>query len=307
MKRFLPVFFSVILVGLMTAAAEFLGESEIIFPEIAAIAVGALIVPKFSWNTSKLRILIYICICAVLGVAIVKYLPLPIWAQMTAAFILAQILLVNSKTSFAPMISAAVLPVMLQTKTPVYLISASVLTALIILCRIILEKIKFVDKNDFSPLPKPNLTVYKNLILRTILGCAIIIPALAFDFKFAVAPPLLVAFTEFSNPQSKARNKPFKAVALIFLCGFLGAAIRYILCIRLKILPLFAASILIILCVIALMKAFKMYIPPAGAIGILSLLIPENAVIWFPIQILAGTSVIMLFSMLFFKEMKSER
>ena len=40
----------------MVAAAEITGEREIIFPEITAIAMGALAAPKQVWNTSKLRL-----------------------------------------------------------------------------------------------------------------------------------------------------------------------------------------------------------------------------------------------------------
>ncbi len=302
MKKFIPILCAAVLVGGMTAAAEFFGNREIIFPEIAAIAVGALVSPKFSWNASKSRILVYISICAVLGVAIVKWLPLPIWAQMIVAFIVAQILLVNSKTSFAPMISAAVLPVMLQTETPVYIASAVILTALILLCRMVLEKADILEKNEFAPLPKPDLEVYKKVIFRTLFGSAMIVSALFTDFRFAVAPPLLVAFTEFSNPKSKARSVPIKAVALITLCGLFGAALRYALCVKWNILPLYAVAVITILCVIALMKAFSLFIPPAGAISILAMLIPDDALIMFPLQIFVGSTIIMIIAKLFFKE-----
>lgn len=298
--KLIPILCAAILVGLMTAASEYLGEREIIFPEIAAIAVGALVAPKFPWNASKPRILIFICVCAVLGVAVVRFLPLPIWAQMIFAFLSAQLLPVISKTSFAPMISAAVLPVMLQTETPVYLASAAILTALILLCRVWLERLKILDRNEFSPKLPDN--ILGNLLLRTVLGSALIIPALLFDFRFAAAPPLLVAFTEFSNPGSKVRSSPVRAVALIYLCGFSGAAVRYIFCIRLEVLPLFAASVIVMLIVILLMNAVKLFIPPAGAIAILTLLIPESAVLVYPLQIFVGTVMIMVFSKVFFKQ-----
>ncbi len=244
MKKILPIICAVALVAAMTYAAVLLDNREIIFPEIAAIAVGVLVSPQFSWNANKLRIFIYITVCAILGVAIVKWLPLPVWAQMITAFLLAQILLANSKTSFAPMISALVLPVMLQTDTVVY-------------------------------------------------------------FRFVAAPPLLVAFTEFSNPASKARIVPVKSVALITLCGLFGAALRWFFCIKLIIMPLYVTAVMTIICVILLMKAMKLYIPPAGAVSILAMLIPESSVTWFPLQIFIGASFIMLISVLFFKEKKN--
>ena len=301
-KKIIPILCAALLVGGMTFAAEFLNNREIIFPEIAAIAVGALVSPKFSWNADKPRIFAYISVCACLGVAIVKWMPLPIWAQMIIAFILAQILLVNSKTSFAPMISAAVLPVMLQTETPVYIASATILTALILLCRTALEKAETLERNEFSPIAKPNSEIYKKILLRTLFGAAMIVPAILFDFRFVVAPPLLVAFTEFSNPKSKARSTPIKAVALITLCGLVGAALRYSLCVKWEILPLYLVAAITILCVIAIMKAFGLFIPPAGAVSILAMLIPEDAVMMFPLQILAGSTIIMIIAKLFFKD-----
>lgn len=305
MKKILPIICAVALVAAMTYAAVLLDNREIIFPEIAAIAVGALVSPQFSWNANKLRIFIYITVCAILGVAIVKWLPLPVWAQMITAFLLAQILLASSKTSFAPMISALVLPVMLQTDTVVYIISAMTLTTLILLCRAAFEKGKILEKNEFLPLPKPRWNEYGNILMRTLFAAAMIVPAVMLDFRFVAAPPLLVAFTEFSNPASKARIVPVKSVALITLCGLFGAALRWFFCIKLIIMPLYVTAVMTIICVILLMKAMKLYIPPAGAVSILAMLIPESHVIWFPLQIFIGASFIMLISVLFFKEKKN--
>ena len=113
MKKIIPIGMAMVIVTLMTAAACLLGNKEIIFPEIAAIAVGGLIAPKMVWNTNKRRILFFITLCAVLGVGIVRYVPLPLWMQMAMAFFISQIIFIYSGTSFAPMISAIVLPVML--------------------------------------------------------------------------------------------------------------------------------------------------------------------------------------------------
>lgn len=302
MKKILPIICTMLLVAGMTAAAVLLDNREIIFPEIAAIAVGALAAPNFSWNANKPRIFAYISVCAVLGVLIVRFLPLSVWAQMIIAFLFAQVLLINSKTSFAPMISALVLPVMLQTDTPIYIISAMVLTALILLCRAGLEKARVFEPNAFTALPRPRFSEYKNVLLRTLFAAVLIVPAVMLDFRFAAAPPLLVAFTEFSNPKSKARSIPVKTVALISLCGSLGASLRYAFVIKWKLLPLYAVSAIIILCAIMLMNMLKLYIPPAGAISILAVLIPESAVLWFPLEILVGTTFVMLVAKLFFKE-----
>ena len=116
-KNQLLLLMTIPIVTVMTAAACLLNNKEIIFPEIAAIAAGGLMAPNLAWNMDKKRILLFILLCAVLGVGIVILIPLPLWAQMSLAFLLAQILYLCSGTTFAPMLSAAVLPVMLQTDT----------------------------------------------------------------------------------------------------------------------------------------------------------------------------------------------
>lgn len=69
------VLFTALIITCMTAASEGLREPEVIFPEIAAIATGALLAPRLVWKVNKKRIFGYIMLCAVLGMAIVRYCP----------------------------------------------------------------------------------------------------------------------------------------------------------------------------------------------------------------------------------------
>ena len=50
------------------------------------------------------------------------------------------------------------------------------------------------------------------------------------------------------------------------------------------------------------MKQMAMFIPPAGAVSILAMLIPEQAVLWFPVQITVGAALMMSMAILFFKK-----
>ena len=290
-KEMVPVCMAVAIVAVMTAAAELLGEKEIIFPEIAAVAAGGLVAPKLVWNTNKRRILLFIMICAVLGVGIVRYVPLPLWAQMAAAFLVSQIIFIYSGTTFAPMISAIVLPVMLQTETAVYLASAFLLTALILLFRLLLEKQGVLEEIE-----------YKNVALRVLVASVVIFAAVSLDAKFVVAPPLLVAFTEFSKPSCGARKRPVKAVALTGGSALIGAVFRYVFCIQFGIVPLYLAAAATMLAVLLVMKKLGMFLPPAGAVSILAMLIPEGAVLWFPVQITIGAVVAMGAALLIFRE-----
>lgn len=147
---------TLLIITFMVGISETLNDREIIFPEIAAIAVGAFIAPTFAWNTNYKRIFVLICISAVIGVLIVKFLPIPIAFQAVIAFALAQMIFINSGTSFAPMISAMVLPILLQTSSIVYIISAISLTLLILIIRFILEKSGISETISFKTAPLAN-------------------------------------------------------------------------------------------------------------------------------------------------------
>lgn len=236
---------------------------------------------------------------AVAGVLTVRYIKVGLYLEILIAFVFAQILFMLSGTTFAPMISAIVLPVMMQTESFIYPIAAFLLTIAVVLFRRFLLKVKIRDKEDFQSV---NLHAKSDVIdtaVRTICVAVVGFFAIWSGFKFAIAPPLLVAFTEFSRPKNKARNKPVKTVLLITVCAFVGTVSRYVLNMTLG-LPLTVAALTATTIMLVIVYCTKMYIPPAGALTILSMIIPSENVLLYPLQILVGTAVIMLISRLLF-------
>lgn len=297
-KKSVPIVMSVLLVGLMVFASTVLGEREIIFPEIAAIAVGAMISPKMTWNVSKPRIFICIVICAVCGMLIVRFLPLPVWSQMIVGYVIAQAVLIVSKTSFAPMISAMVLPIMLQTTAPIYIVSAVILTAFILLCRIILEKAKIAEPSRYEKPVQIDKSDIMRLLIRSLLASTVITAGILTGWGFIAAPPLLVAFTELSGVKCPERKRLLAIPAIITLGAVIGTGFRYLFTIMMG-LPLWLSAMAAILAVILLMRGVKMYIPPAGAIAILAMLIPESTIMLFPLEILIGICVLTILARIF--------
>lgn len=235
LKNALPYVLTLILVGIMTFVAEILGEWEIIFPEITALAIGYMVTQRQGWKVNDSRMIALIAICAVA----------------------------------------------------------------VVLFRRFLLKVKIRDKEDFQSV---NLHAKSDVIdtaVRTICVAVVGFFAIWSGFKFAIAPPLLVAFTEFSRPKNKARNKPVKTVLLITVCAFVGAVSRYVLNMTLG-LPLTVAALTATAIMLVIVYCTKIYIPPAGALTILSMIIPSESVLLYPLQILVGTAVIMLISRLLF-------
>ena len=275
LKNALPYVLTLILVGIMTFVAEILGEGEIIFPEITALAIGYMVTQKQGWKVNDSRMIALIAICAVAGVLTVRYIKVGLYLEILIAFVFAQILFMFSGTTFAPMISAIVLPVMMQTESFIYPIAAFLLTIAVVLFRRFLLKVKIRDKEDFQSV---NLHAKSDVIdtaVRTICVAVVGFFAILSGFKFAIAPPLLVAFTEFSRPKNKARNKPG---LLITVCAFVGAVSRYVLNMTLG-LPLTVAALTATAIMLVIVYCTKMYIPPAGALTILSMIIPRESVL----------------------------
>lgn len=298
-KNIIPYISTLLLVGLMVGIAELLNEKEIIFPEITALAVGYMVAQKRSWKVNGKRMLLLITICVTVGVLIVRYSRLTLFPQMIIAFSFAQILFMFSGTTFAPFVSAIVLPVMMQTKSFIYPISAVVLTILVIAFHQLFLKMKIREDEEYIPVMLNSKDDIIDTALRVVCVAIVGFVAIYFDYKFIIAPPLLVAFTEFSRPRNKVRNKPIKTVLVITSCALVGSLSRYLLTINLE-LPLTVSALIATLIMLLILTYTKMYMPPVGAITILSMMIPQSSVITYPLQIFVGSVVIILLSRVFF-------
>lgn len=298
-KNIIPYISTLLLVGLMVGIAELLNEKEIIFPEITALAVGYMVAQKRSWKVNGKRMLLLITICATVGVLIVRYSGLALFPQMIIAFSFAQIVFMFSGTTFAPFVSAIVLPVMMQTKSFIYPISAVVLTILVIGFHQLFLKMKIREDEEYIPVMLNSKDDIIDTALRIVCVAIVGFVAIYFNYKFIIAPPLLVAFTEFSRPRNKVRNKHIKTVLVITGCALVGSLSRYLLTIKLE-LPLTVSALIATLIMLLILTYTKMYMPPVGAITILSMMIPEISVITYPLQIFVGSVVIIILSRVFF-------
>jgi len=292
----LPGVITVLIITLMASLSEMIREPEIIFPEIAAIATGAILAPRFTWVTSKRLMFFYIVFGAVLGMLIVAICPGPIWGQLMLAFLVSQVMLYFSRTSFAPMVSAVVLPVLLQTKTLVFLLSTILFTAVILLLRESLENMKLrpEESHELLEMQSP-LKSWIQMGKRMVVVFPLILLAILLNVRFLIAPPLLVAFTEFSNPQSKARKQPVKTVAMLAICSSLGTIFRYVLVLQLK-LPLGVAAFAASICVVLLIYKTRIFLPPAAALMLLAMLVPVGVLLWYPLEVLVGAAALMFLS-----------
>lgn len=288
-KKLLPAFFSLALAVGMVTASELLHDKEIIFPEITAITIGTLASPKQSWNTSELRLLLTITAAAVIGVGLVVFIPIALVFKIPLAILCAITCVTISGTEFLPAISACVLPVLLGTRSPVYIGSVVVMTSLILLAQLLLEKLGIRDKSTFTPV-KPDRQLLMLRIRQIIAASLICLMPIMINEIFFIAPPLIVAFFEMSKPKSKLMEHSYKAALLIAIGAAAGVLSRLVLTEKLG-LPLAVSAMTATAAILIAVSRTKMYFPPCGAIATLPFIIPEGALLKFPFEITAGTLV----------------
>lgn len=102
--------FAVMLITAMTAAAELLGEQEVIFPEIAALAAGMWVVNKRGWHVSRKQVAGLMTLGAIAGICIVRFSPLPLPGNIAMAFLFAAGYMTLTGSTLVPLISACMLP-----------------------------------------------------------------------------------------------------------------------------------------------------------------------------------------------------
>lgn len=309
MKKYgqlIPYVATIFLVALMTGIAELFTEAEIIFPEIAALAVGYMVAPKRSWEVNGRRMLALITVCALLGLMIVRFAKLDIYLEIIIAFTISQVLFMYSSTTFAPFVSAIVLPVMLQTTSIIYPVAAFILTLAVILFHKLFLYLGIRNDEDYFPAMLNSNNDKIDTVLRIFCIAIIGFVALYSGFKYVIAPPLLVAFTEFSRPRNKARNKPGYTVAILTGCALVGSISRYIVVNLIDSHITFAAVIATTI-MLLIVHYSRMYMPPVGAITILSMIIPEETLITFPLQIFVGSSIIMTITRILFMSRQDKR
>ena len=295
--------FGILMALLMVFVAEISGEKEIIFPEICALTIGAWISEQQPWNTNKRRIFFLMSFAALFGVLVVKYVHCPLIFQVCLCFAFTGFILTLSKTNFIPIISACILPVYLRTDSWIYPISVCAMALIIIIAQWYMEKMHLRPVNNFIPCDFDlKVQVIKWSKLLIVFGLLALIPFKTHQIYF-LAPPLIVMFTELANPQSPARKRPQYIVGLMTFGAFTGCVIRLLLNSYFQ-LPLSICTAVACVILFAALDKLKINFPPAGAILLIPMILDENLLIRFPIEVFIGAVVLCIASLLLFREDK---
>ena len=292
--------FGILLAFVMVLIAELTDEKEIIFPEICALTIGAWVSELQPWAVNKRRIFILMSLASIFGVFVVRFMPYPLIIQVCICFAFCGFILTLFKTNFVPIISACILPVYLKTESLIYPVSVIIMALIIIFAQWLMEKFHLRPHINFTPKEfkiKDEIIKWSKLLL--VFGMVSIFPFKIHQIYF-LAPPLIVMFTELSNPKSPARKKPNYIIGLMTFGALTGCLIGLIFNVYLGIHLYICTLIACIILFFALNKV-KINFPPAGAILLIPMILDESLLIFLPFEVFVGAVILCYLAIFMFR------
>lgn len=290
--------FAIIIIGLMVGASEWLGQKEILFPEMAALVLGLWVIDKKIWTVTRPMLVILMTVCAFFGILVVQYSPFPVLINIAISFIFTSLCLIVTRSTLIPITSAAMLPVFLGTDSLVYPASVFIMSFLVVSGQWLLEKkrLRHIVIDNKKKYYKHSPKHWGRLLFWLILIAAI--PAYVGKLYFIV-PPLVVMFIEFSSSSSGFRNRPLQVYMIIVIAAILGTFAQYYLH-TIVGLPKVYTVLLLFLCLFILFEIVQKPFAPACAIALVPMIIPQENILLYPFQVAVGAGVFLFVSMFFF-------
>lgn len=285
----------------MMALAEFTGETEIIFPEMAALTIGLWISNKHIWQVTDVQLVSLMTLAAIVGVLIVRYSPLPLVINITIAFVVAGIILTSQRSTLYPLVSALILPVLLHTTSWVYPLSVLAMTIVLVVVKKIFEAKGIRNKTDYTPSDRP---IKSAIVVWAAMTCSLLsIAAIGYysTYIYIIIPPLIVSFVEFVNTKAGFRNRPVLTVLLLSVCSLVGSVFQLVGHFYLG-LPLAVVAAAILIVVFGLFEWLGKFFAPAGAISLIPLLLPEEVLPYLPLEVFVGAVLFIAVAMIFFQK-----
>ncbi|MCC9073223.1 hypothetical protein LNQ49_16725 [Flavobacterium sp. F-65] len=299
-NKLIRYLFALVMIGSMIGVSEWLGEKEILFPEMAALVLGLWVIDKKIWTVSRPMLIVLMTICAVFGILLVRYSPFPLLVNIAISFVFTTLCLIITRTSLIPITSAAMLPVLMGTHSLVYPTSVFIMSILVVTGQWFLEKNKL---RQVTPLHIKKRYVHnpKHWIKLFFWLLVIAVVPVSTGRVYYIVPPLVVMFIEFSSSTAGFRNRPIQVYSIMVIAAFLGALFQYYLH-TIFGLPLVYTVLLLFSCLFLFFEIIGKPFAPACAIALVPMIIPQENVLSYPFQVAIGTAVFLFVAMFFFQK-----
>lgn len=288
-------------VGLMFLLSEAVGESEMVFPEVGALAVGLLVVEKRVWAVGRRALPLLMTVAAVMGVCLVRYVAVPQALQMAMGFAGVVLLLSTSRGGMSPAISACLLPVLTGVSSWLYPLSVLGVTAVLLFAQRAMERVGV--RQGLPPLVLSEEYELSSRSLarwgeRLLLLGAISWFFIQVDWRFAVAPPLVVTFVELTTARSGVTSR-YVTVWLLIVAGCVLGVLARLLSAEVSAVVLAPVVFLLMLIVF---RVAKRPFAPAAAMSLVPFILPEEEVLWFVVHASVGAGALIFAAKMMRKE-----
>ncbi len=281
---------AVIFGTLMVLASELLRTPAILFPEILALLTGMWVMPRMPWRVDRMHLPALMTLCAVWGVILSRWSPLPTALTVGVAFLGAALLLMAVRSTLLPVLSACILPILLEEQSWIYPAAVLVMTVLLVLGQMLLERFGLRNSQTYETW-RWNV---REEIFRWPIAISTIMALVAVGVTMGVpcvaAPPLAVLLSELSFKESPAAPHSLRIWIVTVCCAIIGAGARWVLCIRFG-LPLTVAALIAAVMAMVIFALLRRPFPPSAALAFLPLLLPESLIPTYPLQVFIGTTV----------------
>jgi hypothetical protein len=294
--RFLAEVLVVSYMGAIGLAAHLTGIYLLLFPELAALSHDVMTRPQGKWASQPGRIVLTPTLTAAAGLFITRHTSYG--AISISLIVLASLIIIKLLGSaIGPALSAGALPMVLDERSWMY--PAAILLGLTGLVVILwmwqrygprLDTPRY-SRNDsrvideLESAPHDRFWVVTLLIFVLLLG----VSAQLTGLRFILFPPLIVmAYELFGHPEIPGwMERP----ALFPLVCVLTACVGIVACHLCRSSAI--GVMLTVLCSIAILRAFKVHMPPALAVGLLPFVMTAPN-IRYPISVGIGTIALTL-------------
>ncbi|MCM3626495.1 hypothetical protein M3194_03820 [Paenibacillus glycanilyticus] len=273
-----------LLVILMLIGSVVLEQKDILFPEIAGMAMGVMVFPVPHWIRNPVHLWLSPTLAAFIG-TFMNALSLPPLMKIWLGLVVVVLLMHIFRVHFGPTIPAALLPIFLGLDNYVFAISTAVFTFVIMLAAF-----KGRDPKKFSGGTQKFRKVTDTVIITVILGLWIGL-AIAADAVFLIIPPVFALIFEVFHMETFTWNMIPRRLTVLTITGILSVGVYHLLDGSIIGIGVINVLITIILC-----KLFKMPIPVAFGVSLMPLIVPEWSTWAFPIGVFVTTGGLMCIS-----------
>ncbi|WP_342644623.1 hypothetical protein [Mucilaginibacter sp. CSA2-8R] len=267
------------IIFLMIGAAMFLNNTEIILPEVSALAIGSLVYQNPAWLARPFYLFLLPSLTAI-GGFLINQLAIDQAAKLIMVLALVILVLTIFKSALAPAFATGLLPVITHAGSMMFVYSVVVLTLLLYAC--IRFFYKYLPTTELVKSPgRQHRWLYFAFLSVWILVCRA-----KGCMMMAAIPPVVVVGYESMHKDTYPVGVLGKQIICLVAAALLGTASLYLF------KNLLLATLVDFVAITALFSIVRFKLTPAYAMSLLPMVLPGTSHAYFSLWVLLMCIVI---------------